>query len=169
MTINADTLKLKIAEELATVSDQRVLEHIRTLLVDPKIVFRDWDYGEPGQRFPCWTVFEDPVSETAIAFCEQGFGPTYPWGLVHLSEDDGGGMGMDCAWYLNFLDTFYESMSATRLAIWQVVKTAADGHKIVLTEDLSWQVAWQEITELRAADPASRYDCDPHGLARELG
>lgn len=169
MSIQADALKSMIASELADVSDQRVLDHIQALLIEPKIVLRDWDYGAPNQRFPCWTVFEDRASATVIAFCEQGFGPAYPWGLIHLGEDDGGDIGMDSAWFLNFLDVFYESQSASQLPIWQVVKTSAEGHKTVLTDDLPWQVAWDEIARLRAADPASQYSCDPHGAWQEPG
>ena|SRR5713101_4690787 len=40
-----------------TVADGRVQAHVRSLLVEPAPILRDWDYGKPGvnrTRFP-WT------------------------------------------------------------------------------------------------------------------
>jgi hypothetical protein len=59
MAIDADALKTLIVRELEHLSDVRVLTHIRGLLVEPKIVLRDWAYGKPGEQYPCWTVLRD--------------------------------------------------------------------------------------------------------------
>lgn len=72
--VDAPTLKAMIAEELGRAGDPRLAEGVQPLLVEPRVVMRDWDYGEPGQQFPCWSVLEDPTSGTGMAYCEQGFG-----------------------------------------------------------------------------------------------
>ncbi len=48
-------------------------------------------------------------SNTGIAYCEFGFGPRNPWGLVFLSR---GSIGMDSAWYESFWASYFESMAA---------------------------------------------------------
>ena len=45
---------------------------------------RGWDFGEPGQKFPCWIVLDHLPTNTCIAYCENGFGPSYPWGLLFI-------------------------------------------------------------------------------------
>jgi hypothetical protein len=49
MTITAEILKTLIEAQLAAASDARVVAHIRGILVEPHLVLRSWDYGEPGQ------------------------------------------------------------------------------------------------------------------------
>ena len=39
-----------------------------------------WDYGRDGQTYPCWISFAHKPSNTVVAYCAEGFGPTYPWG-----------------------------------------------------------------------------------------
>ena len=51
--LDADILKTLIAQELEHVSDARVVNHIRRSLVEPNAVLRDWDYGKPGEQYPC--------------------------------------------------------------------------------------------------------------------
>ena len=43
VSIDAATLKSLIQAELAGVGDKRVVDHIRSLLVEPEIVLRGWD------------------------------------------------------------------------------------------------------------------------------
>src|SRR5262245_35461620 len=74
MAIDADTLKALVERELQQLSDS-VRSQIRGLLVEPKAVLRNWDYGKPGEQFPCWLVLAHQNSNTAIAYCESGFGP----------------------------------------------------------------------------------------------
>ena len=80
------------------ITDPALLARIRELLVVPYAVERDWDYGGIGDRFTCWTVLEHPPSNTGIAYCPQGFGPSDPWGLVSLSGEHMG-IGMDASWF----------------------------------------------------------------------
>lgn len=60
------------------ITDQRVVEKIRPLLVTPYPVERLWDYGAPGERFTCWTVLEHVESNTGIAFCSEGLARAEP-------------------------------------------------------------------------------------------
>ena len=74
-----------VGREIERIADRRVVEKMRSLLVAPYPVERLWDYGVPGQRFTCWTVLEHGESNTGIAFCSEGFGPSYPWGCLAVS------------------------------------------------------------------------------------
>jgi hypothetical protein len=97
-----------VDEELAMISDADLVAAIRRLLVAPYPVERDWDYGRPGEKYTCWTVLEHPVSNTGIAYCEIGFGPTYPWGLVWLSGEHMN-IGMDSGWFAKLEGAMRES------------------------------------------------------------
>jgi hypothetical protein len=161
MAIDAGTLKATIEHELERLSDARVAAQIRSLLVEPKAVLRNWDYGKPGEQYPCWAVLSDGDSKTGIVYCESGFGPRNPWGLVWLGsdEDEHMSMGMDSGWFPAFLDAYFDSFAATQLPIWRVFKTGPSGVRQPITEESSWQATWERIAEYRNADPASRYDC----------
>jgi len=100
----------RLDAELAGVADADLVHAIRRLLVTPRCEFREWDYGAPGQTFPCWIVLEHPASNTCIAFCDQGFGPLSPWGLLFLKGTNLS-MGMDSCWYSHLEDAFRESMA----------------------------------------------------------
>ena len=102
MTVDAVTLKRLIENELAKLSDTRVEQYIRGLLVEPTPLPRDWDYGRPGQQYVCWTVLQHAPSNSAIAYREDGFGPAAPWGLLSLSGDHMS-MGMDSGWFSTIL------------------------------------------------------------------
>jgi hypothetical protein len=97
-----------VEKELARIADPVLLAAIRSLLVPPYAVERDWDYGWPGQKHTCWTVLEHRPSNTGIAYCEAGFGPSSPWGLVFLSGDVMS-IGMDSAWFASLEDAMRES------------------------------------------------------------
>src|SRR5436309_3024032 len=124
MSIDTHKLKAMIDGELAQLSDSRVVAHIRALLVEPTVTLRHWDYGRDDEQYPSWTVLRHSASKTGIAYCEHGFGPRSPWGLVLLEGDERRtSIGMDCSWYTTFLQAFFESQAATDLPIWRVVKS----------------------------------------------
>ena len=101
-----------VDEELLRLTDPVQIEKVRALLVSPRCEQRGWDYGEAGQTFPCWIVAEHPESNTAFAYCEQGFGPECPWGLLFLSlSSPYTSMGMDCGWYRHFDECLRESFA----------------------------------------------------------
>lgn len=87
-----------VDQELQRITDSNLLARIRELLVPPYPVERLWDYGAPDEQFTCWTVLEHAPSNTGIAYCAQGFGPSSPWGLVSLSGPHMN-IGMDAGWY----------------------------------------------------------------------
>jgi hypothetical protein len=161
MQVDAEKLNEFVKRELAAVSDAHVVEHIRELLVSPNIVLRDWDYGPPGQQYPCWIVLNDTEgSDTAIGYCEYGFGPRCPWGLLYCGDNPRNqSMGMDSGWFPTFLEAFFNSFAAARLPIWRVFKVARDGTRTPLTDEGPSQDTWKRIEALRSRDPTARYDC----------
>ncbi|WP_417481683.1 hypothetical protein [Maricaulis sp.] len=115
------TLKRWIEVELAAASDRKIEAAIRRRLVEPEPMMRGWDYpgwrgAQAGTRYECWTVLKHPPSDTGICYCESGFGPENPWGLIFLTGDEARlSMGMDFGWYPTFLQAFEESMAVCDL------------------------------------------------------
>jgi len=108
--MNAKEMSELVGQQLQRISDAKLKEAIRELLVTPYPVERDWDYGAPGEQFTCWTVLEHPPSNTGIAVCAKGFGPSYPWGLVALSGEYMS-IGMDCGWFRSLEEAMRESIA----------------------------------------------------------
>ena len=97
-----------VEQGIASISDTRLADKIRELLVAPYVVERPWDYGAPDERFPCWTVLEHAPANTGIAFCPEGFGPSCPWGLVFLSGTHMS-IGMDSGWFVSLEQAMRDS------------------------------------------------------------
>ncbi len=98
--MKASDIEELVAKQVASISQPDLVQTVRRLLVPPRCEARPWNHGAPNQTCPCWIVAEHRPSNTAIAFCESGFGPSYPWGLLfvagpHLS------MGMDSQWFVS--------------------------------------------------------------------
>lgn len=98
MPLSASQVSSLVEAEIGKISNPRVIELIRRLIVPPRCESRPWDYGVSGATYPCWIVAEHPASNTAFAYCEEGFGPSSPWGLLSLSGDYLS-MGMDSSWF----------------------------------------------------------------------
>lgn len=160
MTVTPNQIQALVDAEISELLDQRVVSHIRSLLVAPTAIMREWDYGAPGQSYPCWSVLDHTKSNTGIAYCEFGFGPGSPWGLVFLSGTSHMSIGMDSGWFESFLEAYFDSMAASELPVWRVFKQEGDAYPgTPLTEESDRDTAWKEVDRLRAADPASRYHC----------
>lgn len=158
MTMDSDAVKRLVERELGPLTDARVIAHVRSLLVEPKVVMRGWDYGEPGQQYPCWAVLDDHNSNTGIAYCESGFGPRCPWGLVWLdAEPVNMSMGMDCSWYSTLLDALFESRVLTPVPIWRVFKRDLAGNWRPITGEGSCETTEERVAEYRKADSESLY------------
>jgi hypothetical protein len=110
MATRAEEIAQRVKQELERITDDRLKARICELLVTPYPVERDWDYGAPGEHFTCWTVLEHRASNTGIAFCAQGFGPSYPWGLVSLSGPHMS-IGMDSGWFISLEQAMRDSMA----------------------------------------------------------
>ena len=158
MTVDAKSLKHLIEGELIWVHDARVVSHIQAMLLEPYAIMRNWDYGPQGQQYLCWLVLKDTVTGAEVGYCEEGFGPKCPWGLV--SSDGGKSIGMDSGWFPTFMDAYFESTACTTLPIWRVFRTELDGAKVPLTSEGDWYATWREVMQLRENDSARRYDCE---------
>ena len=157
---DAEKLKDLIERELRGVRDERVVGLIRGLLVEPKLVLRGWDYGQPNEQYPCWDVLDDSAgSDTGIAFCEHGFGPRCPWGLVGMSETEGqpSSIGMDSGWFPTFMEAFFDSFAAAALPIWRVFSMDSGAPGKALTDELSWADAWKRCEDARNSAPGSHF------------
>jgi hypothetical protein len=82
-----------VAAELARMEPAR-RETLRRHLVDPQLRTLTWDYGPPDS-FDCWIVGHTEDGSRDLAYCENGFGPAFPWGCV---DTDKASMGIDAQW-----------------------------------------------------------------------
>ncbi len=162
MTTAPHQLRQLINIELETVSDARIVKFIREGLIEPTEVMRNWDYGDLGQQYPCWTVYEHLPTNSGIAYCDNGFGPKNPWGLVSPIEDNPS-IGIDAGWYPNFLAAFFEGFAVTTLPIWRVYETDTKKIRRALSDESDWDSTWDKVMALRKANKAFRYDCE-HGI-----
>lgn len=161
MTIAPGQLLELVNRELDLLKDTRVVNHVRTLLVQPISIVRAWDYGASDEAYPCWSVLEHPKSNTGIAYCEQGFGPASPWGLVFLTGTEHMSIGMDSGWYACFLDAYFESQASAELPIWRVYQhTNEDYPGVPLTAEADCDSTWEEVLRLRERNPDKRYHCN---------
>lgn len=87
-----------VRSQLSGIQDAELAACIQAHLVQPYVVTGRWQYGAPGQTYPCWVVLEDPASGTAVVFSEFGFAPSDPWGIMVLNDL---AMGMDCNWHVS--------------------------------------------------------------------
>lgn len=110
MALDASKVSALVEEQLARVADPQAVGLIRGLLVPPRCELRPWDYGAPGEKYPCWIVAEHRQSSTGIVYCEHGFGPKCPWGLLWISGEHLS-MGMDSGWYDSLADAVRESFA----------------------------------------------------------
>jgi hypothetical protein len=144
------SLRCQIEDELAAFGDATIVAVIRHQLIAPKPIALSWDYGPPlDDVLSGWSVFEDVIAGARIVYCPTGFGPKCTWGLVSLI-DETPSMGMDSGWFPTFLDAYFDSFSATRLPIYQVVQTNPDGTQTFRTEEGGWDDAWAEVEKLRS-------------------
>ena len=107
---NVKEISELVQREMQRTTDSKLADRIRELLITPYPVKREWVYGTPGEHYLCWTVLEHRPSNTGIAFCSEGFGPSHPWGLVFLSGPHMS-IGMDCCWFASLEDAMRNSMA----------------------------------------------------------
>ena len=97
--IERSALLALIEAELAAVADPAAREAMRgVMLADPIAMRCAWDYGAADETFPCWRVAAREDCGVGVVYCELGFGPKCPWGLVWLNEAVPR-MGMDSGWF----------------------------------------------------------------------
>lgn len=157
MPMNAESLKLLIREELMRIQDARIIAHIQSMLIEPYAIMRRWDYGEVGQRYLCWMVLKDSATGAEIAYCEEGFGPKCPWGLVSSGERQS--MGQDSAWFRTFMDAYFDSRACTTLPIWRVFRIESNGCEIPISAEGDLDSTWRMVMRLREDNPGRCYNC----------
>jgi hypothetical protein len=107
--VTAAEVEQLVDHELSRISDRALQNRIAELRVPAYAVMREWDYGPHDLVYPCWTVIEDPRANVGIAYCEAGFGPQDPWGLVFLSGPHMS-IGMDSAWFDSLEEAVRQSL-----------------------------------------------------------
>jgi hypothetical protein len=164
--MDAETISKLIEAELVAYGDVEIVDFIRQYLVGPRPITLSWDYGwnsetmQPADvTYPAWAVLEDPIAGARVVYCEHGFGPKCPWGLVSF-DNDVPSMGMDSGWFTSFLYAFFDSFSSTRLPIYQVMATHPDGTKTILSEESGWEETWAEVKRLWETGGDIRFDCE---------
>lgn len=98
-----------VARELGLVVDPARREALRAILVEPRVEERDWDYGAPGERYSVWVVAEATDKGIILVYCENGFGPTFPWGFLFTNELGFASLGMDSQWCWYLEEAFVRS------------------------------------------------------------
>lgn len=167
MVASAASVTDLLEAELSGLGDRRVVQHIRSLLVTPRVEMRAWDYGEPDQEFPCWIVLEHAASNTGIAYCEFGFGPSFPWGLLFLEGTEHMSMGMDSGWFDYFVETYFESKASSEVPIWRVFRSQPGEYPgEAITPEGSWDDTWAEVLRLRNIKDRFNYNCSQSVYAR---
>lgn len=154
MPCTAADVAAHVARELSAIADADVREALRSRTGPPEEHVRGWEWGAPGEAYPCWTVVADPQTDTAIVYSEHGFGPSDPWGLVFISRP---WYGMDSAWFMRLEDAFVESFMGAGLAIWDVVVEDEPGTFRRLAASLTMDEAFAMRDDLAARDPGVRY------------
>ncbi|HZI10747.1 MAG TPA: hypothetical protein VE153_10195 [Myxococcus sp.] len=107
MALDEAGVSARVAEELAGMTDARLVTALRGYLVPPRRCELAWDYGPP-EGYPGFVVAEFPESGTGIAFSEHGFGPRHPWVLSFLERP---GFGMDSGAFARLEGAFRDSMA----------------------------------------------------------
>jgi hypothetical protein len=101
MSLSAAAIQALVARELDGTSDAECRGRLASLLVEPTFQTLSWEYGALGATRLCCIVARAADGDLAVVYCEDGFGPTEPWGAVSLTEAS---MGSDAQWYGSLYD-----------------------------------------------------------------
>jgi hypothetical protein len=116
MAISEDQITHLLKAEMAAISDADLRERVAALLVKPTLLECAWDLGAPRETYPCWNVAQDTVSGVGIVYCEAGFGPRNPWGLIWFG-DPVPSMGQDSGWFRTFREAAADVIDVTPAAL----------------------------------------------------
>lgn len=107
--VGPEQIRALVADELAIIEENSRREALRSLLVEPRVEEREWDYGAPNERYAYWVVAEAPARGVILAYCERGFGPEMPWGFLFTDEPEFASLGMDSQWSWYLEEAFVRS------------------------------------------------------------
>jgi hypothetical protein len=99
VAMNLDEIRRLVDSELAEATDAGERDRLAALLATPEQIKLDWEYGKAGEQLSCWRVGRSPEENPCrlwLVYCQQGFGPSFPWGFV---ETDSASMGIDAQWH----------------------------------------------------------------------
>lgn len=157
---SADVAEL-IRDDMKALHDARVVSHVASLLVSPpRRLQLGWVYGSAGEEYEGFLVLNHPRSSTAIVYCQYGFGPEAPWGMIFNDRGSPPSMDMSDGWFPRFMDTYFQSQAATDLAIWRVKERKPGQGSTWLSCELPCDEAWRRVIERRQAAPDCYYDCE---------
>jgi hypothetical protein len=111
--LDATGVATLVEEALQQIEDRALVAQVRSLLVTPKPELRDWDYAPEGARYTVWIVVANRPSNLGIGYCESGFGPSCPWGLVFLAGPNTS-MGADFGWFQHLEDAARDLLDVQR-------------------------------------------------------
>lgn len=110
--IERQHLERMVADQLAMIGNPACRIALRSIRVEPRVEVRDWAYGAGGERYPYWIVAEEPVKGIILVYCEQGFGPEFPWGFLDTGEPEPASLGIDAQW------NWYLEEAFVRAGLW---------------------------------------------------
>jgi hypothetical protein len=89
-----------IDADLRLAPDPSARDEMKALILEePCLMSCAWDYGAPGETYPCWKVAGSTATgRVGVVYCEHGFGPEFPWGLIWLNQPVPD-MGQDSGWF----------------------------------------------------------------------
>jgi hypothetical protein len=149
-----------VRDDMRALSDARVAAHVSSLLaVPPQSLRLGWTFGAVGETLDGFLVLDHPRSGTGIVYCEQGFGPANPWGLVFTNRGPLS-TGTSDGWYPRLLDAYFESKASADVPIWRVREWRLSFDGAWVSGELPWDEAWAQVAELRASAPHAQYYCD---------
>jgi len=107
--VNLVEMEKLVKNGIERISQQDLIDTIKNHIIPLRLENREWDYVDSFTEYPCYIVLEDKKSNTAVAYCEQGFGPNYPWGLIFI-EGEVMSLGMDSGWFASLEEAVRNSM-----------------------------------------------------------
>jgi hypothetical protein len=112
MELTASSVDGLVDAEIAGLSDAPLLELIAHGRIGPRKELRPWAYQD-GLELECWVVLENSNRRVGLAYCDQGFGPRAPWGLLWLHGDGcpSLSMGDESGWFSSFEEAARDCLS----------------------------------------------------------
>jgi hypothetical protein len=153
-----ESIKNLVQEQIEKINKPIIKAGLIKYLVEPTSHIRDWDYSTKGESFVCWTVAVDNSSDTSIVYCENGFGPKNPWGLVFTSKLY---FGMDSGWFDNLEDCYLESFDAGELPIWFLEIVNRNKQHEIIAQNMTSDEAFKILDSIRPFDSKVRYHIMP--------
>lgn len=110
MVIGRDEIVALTARELALIEDPARCSALAAILVEPRVEEREWLYSRDPVRYPYWVVAESVEQKILLVYCEQGFGPSFPWGVLYTGDHPmDQTLGMDAQWNWYLEEAFWRS------------------------------------------------------------